>query len=324
MSLRLPNKTCRPSRFASTPRPVSALNPRGSGRSALRSWAAVTMACASGCSDERSTLAANRSTSASSKPGPATMSVSAGLPQVIVPVLSSTIASSLRAACRESPPRKRIPCSAPLPMPTVSDVGVARPSAHGQAMISTVTPTITAYASAGVGPRLYQPAKAPAAMISTAGTKMPDTWSTVRWIGSLVAWASWTMRTMLASAVSLPTLVARNLNAPDVLIVAPMTASPVVLSTGSDSPVTIDSSMLDSPSTITPSTGTFSPGRTRRMSLTMTSSTGISRSTPSRMTRAVLACSPTSFLIASEERPLAFTSSARPSVTSATTTALTS
>ena len=65
-----------------------------------------------------------------------------------------------------------------------------------------------------------------------------------------------------ASIVSLPTLVARMRNAPVWLIVAPITASPAVLVTGIGSPVTIDSSTAERPSTTSPSTGIFSPGRT--------------------------------------------------------------
>ena len=62
--------------------------------------------------------------------------------------------------------------------------------------------------------------------------------------------------------MSLPTFVARKRKAPVWLIVAPMTVSPASFVTGSDSPVTIDSSMVERPSTISPSTGIFSPGRT--------------------------------------------------------------
>ena len=62
--------------------------------------------------------------------------------------------------------------------------------------------------------------------------------------------------------MSLPTPVARKRKAPVWLTVAPITVSPVSLVTGSDSPVTIDSSTLERPSTTSPSTGTFSPGRT--------------------------------------------------------------
>ena len=66
--------------------------------------------------------------------------------------------------------------------------------------------------------------------------------------------------------VSCPTLVALKLKVPVLLIVAPTTVSPLFLSTGRLSPVTIDSSIEDSPSTITPSTGIFSPGRTLTIS----------------------------------------------------------
>jgi hypothetical protein len=101
-------------------------------------------------------------------------------------------------------------------------------------------------------------------------------------------------------------------------------SSPTLLSTGSDSPVTIDSSTADAPSTISPSTGIFSPGRTTTMSPTSTSSTGMSICLPSRTTRAVLAWSPISFLIASEVRPLARSSMARPRSPKAMTTTVTS
>ena len=62
-----------------------------------------------------------------------------GLPRVMVPVLSSTTVSILRAISSASPPLIRMPRSAPRPVPTMMAVGVARPSAHGQAMISTAT-----------------------------------------------------------------------------------------------------------------------------------------------------------------------------------------
>ena len=68
-----------------------------------------------------------------------TMSVTSGLPRVSVPVLSSTMAFSLYARSSASPERMRMPFSAPLPVPTTMAVGVARPMAQGQAMITTVT-----------------------------------------------------------------------------------------------------------------------------------------------------------------------------------------
>ena len=56
--------------------------------------------------------------------------------------------------------------------------------------------------------------------------------------------------------------------APDWFIVPPITLAPTSLVTGIDSPVTIDSSTALRPSRTAPSTGTFSPGRTRRRSPT--------------------------------------------------------
>ena len=55
----------------------------------------------------------------------------------MVPVLSSTMVSSLCAVSSASAERIRMPAWAPFPVPTMIDSGVARPSAQGQAMIST-------------------------------------------------------------------------------------------------------------------------------------------------------------------------------------------
>ena len=97
-------------------------------------------------------------------------------------------------------------------------------------------------------------------------------------MGALDPWARSTIATIWARAVSRPTRVARMTTLPVVLSVAPMTVSPGALSTGIGSPVSIDSSTADRPSTTTPSTGTLAPGRTRRRSPGRTWSRGISRS----------------------------------------------
>ena len=115
--------------------------------------------------------------------------------------------------------------------------------------------------------------------------------------------------------VSLPTRVAVNSKLPVLLIVAPTTVFPSVFSTGKLSPVIIDSSTADVPLLITPSTGTFSPGRTRIVSPFTTWSMGISMVTPSRITRAVLACIPINFLMASDVLFLARASSHFPKIT---------
>ena len=74
--------------------------------------------------------------------------------------------------------------------------------------------------------------------------------------------------TICDSIVSRPTLSARITKPPDWLSVPAITLAPASLVTGIDSPVTSDSSSDERPSRITPSTGTFSPGRTRSLSPT--------------------------------------------------------
>ena len=68
-----------------------------------------------------------------------TISVTCGRPSVSVPVLSRTIALSDLVRWRTSAFLMRMPRSAPMPVPTMMAVGVASPSAHGQAMTSTAT-----------------------------------------------------------------------------------------------------------------------------------------------------------------------------------------
>jgi hypothetical protein len=59
------------------------------------------------------------------------------LPIVSVPVLSTTSVSIFSNVSSASALRIRMPCCAPLPVPVMIDIGVASPSAHGQAMIKT-------------------------------------------------------------------------------------------------------------------------------------------------------------------------------------------
>ena len=51
------------------------------------------------------------------------------------------------------------------------EMGVASPSAQGQAMMSTLTAAIRAWASCGAGPKTIQTMKAITATAITAGTK---------------------------------------------------------------------------------------------------------------------------------------------------------
>jgi hypothetical protein len=146
----------------------------------------------------------------------------------------------------------------------------------------------------------------------TAGTNTAATASARRCTGAFDPCASSTRRMIWAKVVWRPTRVVSILKVPILLMVAPKTFEPACFSTGMLSPVSIDSSTEDRPSVTTPSTGTFSPGRTMTMSPTATSSTGTSTSRPSRTMRAVFALRPMRRLIAEALVLLAFASSQRP------------
>ena len=65
--------------------------------------------------------------------------MSLGLPSVRVPVLSTTSVVTFSSRSSASAFFTSTPSCAPRPTPTMIDMGVARPSAHGQAMMSTAT-----------------------------------------------------------------------------------------------------------------------------------------------------------------------------------------
>ena len=95
------------------------------------------MAVASGCSECCSLLAIKLNKSPREIVPKVSTSVKLGFPSVIVPVLSRTTVFTIRAASRTCPDLIRTPFSAPFPVPTIIAVGVANPSAQGQAMTST-------------------------------------------------------------------------------------------------------------------------------------------------------------------------------------------
>ena len=68
------------------------------------------------------------------------------------------------------------------------DIGVARPSAQGQAMMSTATAAIERVGEAGAGPHTSQAMKVSNGdQRSPTGTNHPETWSAIRWIGRSAA-----------------------------------------------------------------------------------------------------------------------------------------
>ena len=185
-------------------------------------------------------------------------------PVVTVPVLSSTTVSTSRVDSSTSGPLISRPSCAPRPVPTIRAVGVARPSAHGQAMIRTATAAVNA--DAALPPVASQTPRVASEMAITTGTNTADTRSARRWTCALPVWASVTRRAICASAVSAPTLVARTTSRPPAFTVAPASSEPGLTSTGIDSPVSMLMSMADVPSSTTPSVATLSPGRTTKRS----------------------------------------------------------
>ena len=190
-------------------------------------------------------------------------------------------------------------------------VGVASPSAHGQAMMSTATALRTAAPTSP--PNSAHPAKTTMATRITAGTKTPDTRSASFWMGAFVAWASSTRRMIWLRAVLGPTNSTSTSSRPCWLTVAAKTRDPGSLSTGMLSPVSIDSSTFERPDVTVPSAGIFSPGSTTTVSPGASSSGSTRTSIPPRTTRACFAPSSASLAIASLALPLALASKYLPS-----------
>ena len=207
-----------------------------------------------------------------------------GLPTVSVPVLSITSVSSIAACSSAAASRNSRPCRAARPVATRIAVGVASPSAQGQA----ITRTAMAWTRPAAGcPSHAQTAAVAMARPTTTGTNIAEILSARRWIGGLAACAARTRRTMLASTVSRPVAVARAMNSTPALSVPAKTVSPAQRSTGRDSPVSMDSSSwARASSNKTPSTGTASPVGTRKRSPIRRLAASTSTQLPSRSTQA--------------------------------------
>ncbi|GIU99604.1 MAG: hypothetical protein KatS3mg014_1220 [Actinomycetota bacterium] len=216
-----------------------------------------------------------------------------------VPVLSKTTVSSFDARSSAPASLNRIPRRAPIPVPTMIAVGVASPSASGHAMTITVIANRSAVSNEDPMNQNHV-AKVASPPPSATSTSQNAARSARRCAGAFELCAACTRATICASAVSDPTFVARARREPSRLIVAPIRGSPGRLVTGRLSPVIIDSSTLEVPSSTTASTGTLLPGRTSSRSPTRTSAVGISTGTPSRSTTATGGASSSSARTASE------------------------
>ena len=126
----------------------------------------------------------------------------------MVPVLSSATISIFPASSKDTAVLNKIPFFAPMPLPTIIATGVASPNAHGQLITSTEIPL--ASANPTLCPASSHTMMVTAAIVITAGTKIPDTLSATFAIGAFVAAASLTIWIICDSAVSSPTLVASH------------------------------------------------------------------------------------------------------------------
>jgi hypothetical protein len=142
-------------------------------------------------------------------------------------------------------------------------------------------------------------------MTITLGTKTLLTRSASRCTGALLACASRTSRAICAKVESAPTRRARTTSRPSKFTVPPVTLSPGLTSIGMLSPVSIEASMVDVPSSTVPSAAMVSPGRTTMRSPRFTADASIVSSRPLRSTVAVRAPSASSARSASPARRFA-------------------
>ena len=167
-------------------------------------------------------------------------------------------------------------------MPTIIAAGVARPSAHGQAITKTATACISATVQS---PFTSQVAiKVRSAMPTTAGTNTAAALSATRAIGALLPCASDSAFIMSPSRVWLPSCVARYTTLPSVISAPANTLPPTFFSSGLDSPVRWLSSAQPLPLSIMPSAAMRSPWLARIRSPICTWSMGSCFHSPSRCT----------------------------------------
>ena len=170
---RLPMSTACPCTTPCVPRPGTARASCGASVLMPCCCAAASTARASGCSLPDCRLAACCSAPASCTPGAGSRRSRRGWPTVSVPVLSKATVRTLCAVSSATASFTKMPWRAATPVPAMMAVGVASPSAHGQAMTSTATARITAPSTPS--PASHQPAKVSSASPSTTGTNTAAT-----------------------------------------------------------------------------------------------------------------------------------------------------
>mmetsp|Transcript_77186 Transcript_77186/g.221057 ORF Transcript_77186/g.221057 Transcript_77186/m.221057 type:complete len:295 (-) Transcript_77186:742-1626(-) len=215
------------------------------------------------------------------------------------------MACSFAAVSKAAALFTRQPRLAATPVATMTAMGVAKPMAHGQAIINTAIPNFmakrnlseswtsssTAMMPPPMPPCMWWPCgtrtvpentkadqitKVTRERPTTEGTKMRATMSAMRWTSALLACASCTSATIWPSMVSPPTLVTLIKQPPEMQVEPPTTRSPCFLTSGELSPVSKLSSTCTALSEHTePSTGILPPANILKTSSNSTSSTGI-------------------------------------------------
>jgi hypothetical protein len=248
-----------------------------------RSGAASATARAIGCSESPSTEPASESSSSRETSAHVAVSAIPKRPSVSVPVLSKTTASMSRAFSNAIRLRTSSPLPAASAVDTATTSGIARPSACGQAMTITVTARSIANDS-GFPSAIHVPNVSAPPPRATIVSHMAAR-SARSCVFDLDSCACRTSSTTWARNDSAPVRLTVTTRAPSPLTDPPMTSSPAFLDTGTDSPVSIDSSRDELPSTTAPSAGTFSPGFTTTVSPDWSASSATSSMLPSAVRR---------------------------------------
>ena len=219
----------------------------------------------------RSRLAARRSTSLSSNPAAGTTAVTAGLPSVSVPVLSTTSVSTFSMRSSASAFLISTPASRAAPDADHDRHGRRQPERAGagddEHRHRRDQRVGEARLRAPDAPRRRRRGRATAI---TAGTNQPRHVSASRWIGARLRCASATIATMRASIVSRADFLGAHHEARRLRsscrrsTLSPMRLCPPAWTRRSPS----IRRRRCRPSMTTPSTGIFSPGRTRSRSPT--------------------------------------------------------
>ena len=272
-----PRRQARPSMRPSRPRPGRLTTSSARRVASRKGWKARAM----GCSERASRAAARRRAVPASSSPSGRVSTRLMRPVVRVPVLSRITRSTWESASMASARVTSTPRRRSWPWPAVSAVGVASARAQGQ----VTTSTERVIHSTREGSMNHHTMATPRATNSRRSTN--------RWAMRAAIWArrgrlakARSVRsTMPETRASRPAWVTRTTSGLSTLWLPPVTVSPTPRVTGRYSPVSIDSSRLDSPSSTTPSAGTAWPGLTSTRSPAASSPAGRMRSSPAAVRR---------------------------------------